>query len=833
MTGTTADALIGRSAEVHRVARAVAAGRSVLIIGEPGVGKTTLARAGATAANVPRIWEGGGIAMLDWVSYLPFRRALGLDLPDGDASVVADFISDQAGSGVFLVDDLQWVDQDTITATLLIAERLPVVGVVRESPRGHKVRDRLAAAGFEVLELGPLDDADATLLAQAHNAALTAGDAAAVARRARGNPLMVQGLAHAGERTDELALALRARLGELSVPAREALHRIAVLERPARMALAPEDLRQLTSLGLIVETHEGVQVSHALIASAVLDGLPAEALAEVHRQVARNLDDPGEAARHWAAAGDRGHARALAQRAATTTERPVERARCAALAAECLEGPGRDEELVAAMGGLAAVGDFARLVDLSEHVSPDSDVLPEAQRLRARGLFEGEDAGSASDAIEAGLSAAKRLGDEAGRVRLELTAGYHGMWSTLGSLEDTSAVLAVFARAQELGVADAEMHVLAAAALVVLPGPDAALLARRGRELARAGGDVWSEHTSWLAEASACNNQEGGVKAAEISRQGAEELTSRGYRTPAVRLQAQRADLLAEECEYAAALGLTEEVLARPALLGNYWDMATWSRAIALNDIGRTAEADGLFDELQRVELDNSAGYVAWIHAESLWARGDALGAMRAATAGLERMTVTVQRPQIVAVLARAQWEYGAPQAPDGRLGIDGVTAPYEAESDALYALQMGASANAVEAFETAIALGSSRRHRLRCRLGLAEAVDRIDPERATTMFETVSAELAVVGWTVLHKRVVSLIDQPLGTRRLKAVPPAATGALTAREHDVLTLVADGQTSREISERLGVSLPTVETHIRSAKRKLGAKTRAEAAAARR
>ncbi|UUY06015.1 ATP-binding protein [Svornostia abyssi] len=124
-TPTTTDQLIGRARELERVTDALAAGRPVLIIGEPGIGKTALARAGAQALVPPRIWEGGGIATLDWMSYLPFRRALGLPLPDGDASVVADFLADQAEDGLFIVDDLQWVDHDTVTATLLLAERAP------------------------------------------------------------------------------------------------------------------------------------------------------------------------------------------------------------------------------------------------------------------------------------------------------------------------------------------------------------------------------------------------------------------------------------------------------------------------------------------------------------------------------------------------------------------------------------------------------------------------------------------------------------------------------------------------------------------------------------
>jgi DNA-binding CsgD family transcriptional regulator len=54
--------------------------------------------------------------------------------------------------------------------------------------------------------------------------------------------------------------------------------------------------------------------------------------------------------------------------------------------------------------------------------------------------------------------------------------------------------------------------------------------------------------------------------------------------------------------------------------------------------------------------------------------------------------------------------------------------------------------------------------------------------------------------------------------------------ALTEREEVVLRLVAEGSPTRRIAGQLGVSAETVETHIKTAMRKLGARTRTEAAA---
>jgi DNA-binding NarL/FixJ family response regulator len=53
---------------------------------------------------------------------------------------------------------------------------------------------------------------------------------------------------------------------------------------------------------------------------------------------------------------------------------------------------------------------------------------------------------------------------------------------------------------------------------------------------------------------------------------------------------------------------------------------------------------------------------------------------------------------------------------------------------------------------------------------------------------------------------------------------------LTPRELEILTLLADGLTMRQVARRLAISARTVETHVAKIYRKLGVRTRVQAVA---
>ena len=65
---------------------------------------------------------------------------------------------------------------------------------------------------------------------------------------------------------------------------------------------------------------------------------------------------------------------------------------------------------------------------------------------------------------------------------------------------------------------------------------------------------------------------------------------------------------------------------------------------------------------------------------------------------------------------------------------------------------------------------------------------------------------------------------------RSVSAPRPSADALTARERDVLKLMADGLTNADIAERLVIGVATVKTHVSSIISKLGVSTRTEATA---
>jgi non-specific serine/threonine protein kinase len=106
----------------------------------------------------------------------------------------------------------------------------------------------------------------------------------------------------------------------------------------------------------------------------------------------------------------------------------------------------------------------------------------------------------------------------------------------------------------------------------------------------------------------------------------------------------------------------------------------------------------------------------------------------------------------------------------------------------------------------------------IRAMLGEAATDAALAAGAALSLDDAIAEALAIGG--------ASVVPHVAGETDPSISSPA--GALTARELDVLRLVAAGRTDREIAETLFVSRRTVNTHVANILAKLGVATRRDA-----
>jgi DNA-binding NarL/FixJ family response regulator len=89
------------------------------------------------------------------------------------------------------------------------------------------------------------------------------------------------------------------------------------------------------------------------------------------------------------------------------------------------------------------------------------------------------------------------------------------------------------------------------------------------------------------------------------------------------------------------------------------------------------------------------------------------------------------------------------------------------------------------------------------------------------------AVRVVAAGESLLSPTVTSRVIAEFATRSRTARPVRGIGELTAREREVLALIAAGLSNEEIARRIYVSQSTVKTHAARTMAKLGARDRAQ------
>jgi DNA-binding CsgD family transcriptional regulator len=114
-----------------------------------------------------------------------------------------------------------------------------------------------------------------------------------------------------------------------------------------------------------------------------------------------------------------------------------------------------------------------------------------------------------------------------------------------------------------------------------------------------------------------------------------------------------------------------------------------------------------------------------------------------------------------------------------------------------------------------------------RTRLALARSLSVTSPEVAVDAARHARAELEALG-ALRDADAAAALMRSLGAKGRAG--PRAHELLTRREDEVLRLLADGLSNRELAQRLFISSKTAEHHVSRVYSKLGVSTRAEATA---
>ncbi len=830
--------LIGREVELERLLDALDHDRWMAVVGEAGVGKTTLVRAAAAAAG-RRTHLFGGLATL---AERPLAAVRGLLGPiDGDAAYVASALERLVGPDVLIVDDLQWLDPASRAAVGLLADRVAILGAVRTGTESTGAALAFAdGAGFERLALGPLRPEAGAALARSMDPTLSDAQATRIARRAGGNAFFTVELATAGSTTATIDVVIRQRLADIGGAGLASAGRLAVLGRPALPAEIGPGTAELIRAGIATDDGATVAFQHQLLAEHLLASLDDAALAKARSEAAAASSDHLEAARLYLAAGrpgDAAEAAELAERTATTTGERIE---ALVVRATTAEGPEAARLKVAAAGELIGVHDYAGAAGLLDGVTawdPASAVRIASLRGRIDGIVGNVEGlkqrfGHVIDDARALVAD----GDPDGPALL-VEALRNGA-QVLGWTGDPEGGLGLAEEAVDIatraGIAPAAAQTLLGYLLLTAERPFEAIGPLREAVASRAiDGDGPNELQAMNVLLLAEMSISGTAAALRTCRRLIDRAGELHLYANREAYKAYLVFLLDAAGEYHEALAVAEEMAgalgARSAIYGPAYT------ALALTRVGRFEAARAMLarlderrpedPEAERVYLD-IAGTIDLAEGRA----GPAERAYELFAALPQKSEADRQEPRLNAMWAR--WDLGRPPGPPIDPGPTPRVAGVGPESRGLALLGEGAYVAAAEQFgEGTLAWDPFHAWNAdRCRWAAGEAL-RLGGKEALAIERLLASEAVAIARDARPQLVrIQRSLRLLGMRR--TAPRAAIGAdlLSGREQELLDLVAGGQTNAEIARRLGLGRPTIARMLSSAMAKLGVDHRAQLAA---
>ena len=829
---------MGRAEELELLASLLRRDQAALVVGEAGIGKTSLIREAAELAGRIPI-EITCLATLSGRPYAGLRRLLGGSV-EGDAAYLATLVERRVGPDVLVVDDLQWLDAATRAVVAELSGRVTMVIAVRSGTAESEAAIELATrARSERIDLGPLPAGAAVDLVRRRAPGMSTADAERLVRRAGGNPFFVLELAAAGSPTAGSDVVIRRRLAELSEDALESARRLAVLGRPATPREAGEGSEALVRAGIGVSEGGLVAIRHQLLAEHVLAAIPRDAVARLSRELAALSVDPLEAARLYLAGGDRRAAAAAAAAAEASATAIGERIEALRLRAEASSDEDARALRLEAAARLSEVHDYARAAELLEGVAGWDDLS--AVRLDALQARISLIAGSHPQAsqliaratpIARALVAAGRPGS--GRVLADLLTTESQL---LGWTGNPSGALDVAAEA--VAIADTlpgahRTRTTYGYLLVTADRLDEALdHLRRAAAEARAADDGPGElnalNVLLLAEFSALGWAPA-LATCELVMERATTLHLFGIRDA---LRSYHVFVLDAAGRYREAVEAASELAASVSARSRIYGPAFTAQA--LGRLGRFEAARAMLAEVEPLrggdpEADRAYLDVAATIELAEGRPGAALQLLEASLAMSQKGASDLIDFQVQAMWAR--WEAGRDPGEVVDPGVAPRVAAVGPESEGLVALARGEDLRAAAAFERAASAWAPfyAWNADRCRWAQGEALRRAGraDDARLTLLEAEQVALARDARPQLARIQRSL--RLLGLRR--SAPRAAGGdqLLTAREREVVGLVAAGASNTEIARRLGLGRPTVQRLLGSAMGKLGAETRSQAVA---